>query len=231
MIFPCLKCHNAQPLQDAQMCNFERIILRIKWWILLDVRMQKKGFDISVGHLFFWCQTELMNINLTSVRSDCLMLHTTGQRAAQQWSSCQQVGLKHGLWSLSYYFANPPLFRRYSNLSCRSRASSAPDRISFRSLDIDSSIRRSWFALSLRWKVVASSPEGCFWAPESRERQPGSCSGPSPRPGAYAADLRDESCGIPPPRRLPLPVTHRCWGKPRLRMMWLIFAAACGEVC
>ncbi|KAA8595307.1 hypothetical protein FQN60_012442 [Etheostoma spectabile] len=58
--------------------------------------------------------------------------------------------------------------------------------------------------------VVASSPEGCFWAPGNRERQPGSCIGLLPRPGAYAADLRgDESCGIPPPRRLPLPVTYR----------------------
>lgn len=63
--------------------------------------------------------------------------------------------------------------------------------------------------------VVATSPKGCVWAPGSRERQSGSCSGPSPRPGA--ADLRgDESRGLPPPRRLPLPVTQRCWGKPTL---------------
>lgn len=71
-------------------------------------------------------------------------------------------------------------------------------------------------------------PRGCLWAPDTRERPPGSCSGPSPRPGAYAADLRgDESCGVPPPRRLPLPVTHRCWGEPRGSMMWLRFCFTC----
>lgn len=68
---------------------------------------------------------------------------------------------------------------------------------------------------------MARGPEGCFWAPETRERQPGSDSGSPPRPGAFGADLRgDESRGIPPPR-LPLPVTHRCQGNPHESTSWL----------
>ena len=86
--------------------------------------------------------------------------------------------------------------------------------------------RRSWLALSLRSWLLPVLPRGCLWAPDTRERSPGSCSGPSPRPGAYAADLRgDESCGVPPPRRLPLPVTHRRWGEPHGGMMWLRFVS------
>lgn len=73
------------------------------------------------------------------------------------------------------------------------------------------SFRRSRLALSLKVPTVVSSPAGCFWAPETRERQRGSGSGPSSRPGASAADLRgDESRGFPPPRRLLLPVTPCC---------------------
>lgn len=68
---------------------------------------------------------------------------------------------------------------------------------------------------------MARGPEGCFWASETRERQPGSGSGPPPRPGAFGADLRgDERRGIPPPR-LPLPVTHRCQGNPHESTSWL----------
>lgn len=111
--------------------------------------------------------------------------------------------LKNALWCLSYYFENQPLSPTVICTGCRSRIAWTSASTTFQS-----GVKK----ITRFYKLLAL--EGWFWAPEARERQPGSCSGPSPRPGAYAADLRgDESRDLPPPRRLPLPVTHRCWGK------------------
>lgn len=205
-------------------CDFEWILLRMKWWILISFCV--KRFYVCIGHLFSGCQNkEQLDINLTLIKFDYFKLQTIGQRTVHLWFFTPlQLGLNH-----HQFLQSTPLSPTVIYTECRSKASLVLyfNCISFRSL-------KTFYTLLTRSLIgvveVASSPEGWFWAPETRERHPGSFTGPSPHPGAYTADLRgDESRGLPPPRRLPLPVTHRSWGKPHRSKMWLIFAAVCSE--
>lgn len=171
--------------------GFERITPGAKIWILLDA--WKQSLHFPTGHLYCWCPIQELPVSDTSVI-------TTTQAS--------DVFLGYSLYFTLVWKSSSP--RSHSALQKR---------------DIFDSIlypqlircgRSNLLHHVFHWSRDCDPffSEGCFWAPGSREQQPGSGSGPPPRPGASAADLRgDESRGVPP-LRLPLPVTHRCRGNP-----------------
>lgn len=182
--------------------GFERITPGAQIWILLDA--WKQSLHFPTGHLYCWCPTQELPVSDTSV--------ITITQASYLFFGYSLFFLKHWV----------------GNLPSSPRTHSALQK-----WDIFDSILHPQFIRCGRSNLLHHlfhwsrdcdpfSFEGCFWAPGSREQQPGSGSGPPPRPGASAADLRgDESRGVPP-LRLPLPVTHRCRGNPLkcAQMVW-----------
>lgn len=172
--------------------GFGRITPGAKIWILLDAWTLSLHFP--TGHLYCWCLIQELPVSDTSV--------VTTTQASDVFSG------------YSLYFT---LVWKSSELSPYSLSTAEAGYLWLYSLSTVHQVRsRSLLHHLFHWSRDRDPffSEGCFWAPGSREQQPGSGSGPPPRPGASAADLRgDESRGVPP-LRLPLPVTHRCRGNP-----------------
>lgn len=184
------------------MGDFERIVLRTKWWIFLDMWTQKR-FSTSIGTCSVYTRMKSSWTYTWSQVWLCDLLYASDLRTNDGWT------LRFVLFHILIYCTTGRNLLHTFNFVQDFKAHS-----------------KFFLSSSIKLEEIVCPPEGWFLAPQSRERQSGSSSGFLTCSGAYAVDQRgDESRGLSHPCWLPLRVTHCCWGELNENSLYLIYSA------